>query len=80
MIQFSKAIIEGVSFDSFLFDKELRKLIIWFGDNEKQKTIFQHWCIQKFADQYPEIIADAFKKDKDQKENIQVPVLNDFIS
>jgi len=80
MIKFSKAIIEAVSFDSFLFDKELRKLICWFGDDETQKAIFRLWCIQKFGNQYNEIITDAFKKNKDVKNNIQIPVLNDVIS
>jgi hypothetical protein len=80
MIQFSKAIIEGVSFDSFLFEKELRKLISWFGEDEKQKAIFRLWCIQKFGNQYHEVITDAFKKHYEVNENTQVLVFDDFIS
>jgi len=78
MIQFSKTVIEGVSFDKFLFNKELRKLIVWFGNDEKQKAIFQQWCIQKFGNKYNEIIFDAFKKNKVEKENIYELALNNL--
>jgi len=66
MLDFSKTILEKVSFDSYLFSKELRKLIIWFGENNDDLSVFKMWCYDKYGHVYPDLINQAFlKKDKD---------------
>lgn len=62
MVQFSKTVIEGVSFDRYLFGKELRKLVLWYGNDEEQKAIFREWCVQNFGNMYKDVISDAFNK------------------
>jgi hypothetical protein len=62
MLKLSQSILEKVSFDSYLFNKELRKLILWLGDEKDDVNKLYHWCIDKFGNVYPEIIHKEFGK------------------
>lgn len=59
MLDFTKKILRGVSFDAFLFQKELNKALKWITDTEEIKR-FQEWCITEFGTKYPVIIKKAF--------------------
>lgn len=72
MIEFSKKILNGVSFDSYLFGKELRKLILWYGDNKEEKSVFQQWCIRNYGNIYEDVINDVFMKDKLRNNESQI--------
>lgn len=59
MLELTKKILRGVSFDSQLFQKELYKALNWIQDAEEIKR-FQEWCITEFGNKYPMIIQKAF--------------------
>jgi hypothetical protein len=54
MLDYTKLILEKVSFDSGLFEKELRKARLHL-DTEEYATL-KKWCIQKFGDQHQSMI------------------------
>ena len=59
MLELTKKILRGVSFDAQLFQKELYKVMKWITDTEEIKS-FQEWCITEFGSKYPKIIKSAF--------------------
>lgn len=59
MLELTKKILRGVSFDAHLFQKELYKALKWITDTEEIKR-FQEWCIVEFGKTYPVIIHKAF--------------------
>ena len=59
MIDLTKKILRGVSFDAHLFQKELNKGLKWITDAEEIRR-FQEWCIVEFGAKYPVIISKAF--------------------
>ncbi len=59
MLELTKKILKTVSFDAFLFQKELNKALKWITDAEEIKK-FQEWCIVEFGSIYPLIIRKAF--------------------
>lgn len=59
MLELTKKILRGVSFDPQLFQKELYKAKKWITDAEEVKH-FQDWCIREFGAKYPKIIKKAF--------------------
>lgn len=59
MLELTKKILRGVSFDAYLFQKELYKALKWITDAEEVKR-FQEWCIVEFGAVYPKIIHKAF--------------------
>ncbi len=59
MLELTKKILRGVSFDAQLFQKELYKALKWINDAEEIKR-FQEWCIVEFGAKYPTIIRKAF--------------------
>lgn len=59
MLELTKKILRGVSFDAQLFQKELYKAKKWITDAEEIKR-FQEWCITEFGSKYPNIISKAF--------------------
>lgn len=61
MLDFSKMILTKVSFDPKLFHKELRKLILWLGDDEEEIENLYEWCSENYGDVYGEIISEEFK-------------------
>ena len=60
MLELTKEILRGVSFDSQLFQKELNKGLKWITDAEEVQRI-QEWCIVEFGTKYPSIIKKAFR-------------------
>jgi hypothetical protein len=59
MFEFSKKILEKVSFDKALFYKELVKTLKWIRPDERM--LLYAWCIANFGHMYKEQIMDAFK-------------------
>ena len=59
MLELTKKILRGVSFDAQLFQKELYKSLKWITDAEEIKR-FREWCINEFGTRYPVIINKAF--------------------
>jgi hypothetical protein len=62
MIEFSKAVLKGVSINRQLFGKELKKLLIWCGNDDKQKMIIHEWCIKNYGNIYSDMIDDICLK------------------
>lgn len=58
MLEYAKIILQKVSFDSLLFEKELRKALGDLGKDELGKLYV--WCMDFFGDTYPEAIQRAF--------------------
>lgn len=60
MIELTKKVLKKVSFDAYLFRKELNKALKWINDAEEVKA-FRKWCIIEFGTVYPLIIKEAFE-------------------
>jgi len=58
MFEFSKTILEKVSFDRSLFCKELKKAIKLIQPNEK--TLLKVWCLATFGNEYQKEILEIF--------------------
>jgi len=58
MFEFSKKILEKVSFDKALFYKELVKTLKWLRPDERM--LLYAWCIANFSHLYKQQIMDAF--------------------
>lgn len=61
MLELTKKILKKVSFDAFLFQKELNKALKWITDAEEVQR-FREWCIVEFGATYPIIIKNAFSE------------------
>jgi len=59
MLEFSKKILEKVSFDKRLFKKELKKSVIWISKHET--AALKIWALTYFS-HYKEIIQEVFEK------------------
>ena len=59
MLEFSKNILQKVSFDQNLFRKELQKSARWIGKNEI--ITLKVWALTSFS-QYRNIILEVFDK------------------
>jgi hypothetical protein len=60
MVELCKEILTKVSFDRYLFQKELKKAIKWI-QNPVELRQFKEWCIREFGGKYPKIIEKTFK-------------------
>lgn len=58
MLEYFKTILSKVSFDRFLFEKELRKAIRALVTQEL--TEFKEWCYSQFGSRYPLILNKSF--------------------
>ncbi|MBC7387885.1 MAG: hypothetical protein H7329_01615 [Opitutaceae bacterium] len=58
MLEYAKIILQKVSFDSLLFEKELRKALAELSTDEPGKLYA--WCMDFFGDTYPETIQRVF--------------------
>jgi hypothetical protein len=58
MLEFSKNVLEKVSFDRNLFYKELVKAARWVKPDEK--LLLKAWCIATFGHVYGDVIRDVF--------------------
>jgi len=57
MLGLSKKVLKGVSFDQYLFSKELRKSISYMRKEDVAK--FYVWCLASFA-MYNKLIVETF--------------------
>lgn len=60
MVELSKKILINVSFDRYLFQKELRKALKWIKDSDELQA-FKEWCMIEFGHIYPYILKKVFK-------------------
>lgn len=58
MLEYSKMILQKVSFSPELFRKELFKSLT--GLKNEEALMLQMWCLLTFKEQYKEIIEEAF--------------------
>ncbi|HCA83201.1 MAG: hypothetical protein ACK40M_00225 [Flavobacteriales bacterium] len=58
MLEFSKQVLQKVSFDRRLFEKELRKAIKWI--KKEDVLVLKTWCVATFGHQYLDVILSAF--------------------
>lgn len=59
MLEYTKTILQKVSFSPALFGKELKKSLKWLQKDEAY--ILRTWCILTFGDLYLEIIQESFR-------------------
>ncbi len=59
MLELCKNVLQKVSFDKILFQKELHKSVDWLSDNELKA--FKEWCVNNFDGQYLQIIMETFQ-------------------
>ena len=60
MLEYSKTILQKVSFNRELFQKELTKSMRWLHKDEI--VLLQIWCIATFSSIYGDIIRDVFSQ------------------
>lgn len=58
MLEFCKNVLRKVSFDRFLFTKELKKAIKWLKNEDRNEL--KQWCLNNYGHVYQEIIIDSF--------------------
>ena len=58
MFELSKEVLQKVSFDKYLFSKELKKAIKWLKKDEIH--LFKAWCMTTFGAMYKDEIVTAF--------------------
>ncbi|MFM1932824.1 MAG: hypothetical protein RL226_2127 [Bacteroidota bacterium] len=58
MLEFCKNILTKVSFDRFLFAKELKKSIKRL--NKEELMHLRDWCTQRFGSLYGDLIQESF--------------------
>ncbi len=59
MLEYTKALLQKVSFDKMLFVKELSKALSWVSKEERQALM--DWTMAQFSSRYRNEISDAFK-------------------
>lgn len=58
MLEFCKKILTNVSFDRFLFTKELRKSLKWINKDERKQL--KEWCTNQYGNLYGDVINSTF--------------------
>lgn len=59
MLELCKEILTKVSFDRYLFQKELKKAIKWIK-SPSELTQLREWCLAEFGSKYHGIIHNTF--------------------
>lgn len=59
MLEYTKMILQKVSFSPALFGKELKKSFRWLQMEEV--AALQSWCVVTFGDIYMDIIRESFQ-------------------
>ena len=59
MLEYTKTILQKVSFSPYLFSKELKKSLKWLQGDEI--PALEIWCLLTYGDLSPEIIQDVFR-------------------
>jgi hypothetical protein len=60
MLEFSKIVLSKISFDKFLFKKELGKALKWIKPHEQ--LILKVWVVAQFGHMYKDVIQDVFER------------------
>ena len=60
MMEFSKQVLQKVSFDKRLFRKELIKAKRWVGQHDQ--LLLKAWCLATFGHVYKDVIVEVFEK------------------
>ena len=60
MLEHQKLVIKGVSYNKYLFKKEVEKSLLWLGETDKREL--KKWIEKNFKDLYPDIIDNVFNK------------------
>ncbi len=58
MLEFSKNVLQKVSFDHLLFEKELTKSLQWINQSDAESL--REWCLEMYGNKYSHIIQQAF--------------------
>jgi hypothetical protein len=58
MLEYTKTILQKVSFSPSLFAKELKKSLKWLKGDEI--SALKLWCMLTFGDLYADVIRDTF--------------------
>jgi hypothetical protein len=62
MFELSKYILDQYSFDETLFGKELRKLLLWMGEEkDEEKMKLREWCESNYGSTYGKTIRRTFR-------------------
>ncbi len=67
MVELTKKILTKVSFDAFLFQKELLKALKWIKDQEEINKLYE-WVTMEFGHKYPSIISLVFNRTDNVKQ------------
>jgi len=59
MMEFSKQVLQKVSFDKRLFKKELLKARRWLGQHDQ--LVLKAWCLATFGHVYKDVIIEVFQ-------------------
>lgn len=59
MMEFSKQVLQKVSFDPRLFKKELIKARKWVGQSDQ--LVLKAWCLATFGHLYKDMILEVFQ-------------------
>lgn len=59
MMEFSKEVLQKVSFDKLLFKKELIKARKWVG--QRDQLVLKAWCLATFGHMYKDVILEVFQ-------------------
>jgi hypothetical protein len=59
MMEFSKQVLQKVSFDQLLFKKELIKARKWVGQHDQ--LVLKAWCLATFGHMYKDVIIEVFR-------------------
>jgi hypothetical protein len=59
MLEFCKSVLQKVSFDHSLFQKELHKSIQWINQSDIENL--RQWCLETHGSQHGLIIQQAFE-------------------
>jgi hypothetical protein len=59
MLEFCKTVLGKISFDKYLFKKELQKARKWL--KPKDALILKVWCLAQFGHLYKDVILEVFE-------------------
>ena len=59
MMEFSKQVLQKVSFDRRLFKKELVKARKWISQHDQ--LVFKAWCLATFGHMYKDVIMEVYQ-------------------
>ena len=59
MLDLCKVILVKVSFDRYLFQKELKKAIKWIKNPQELQQL-KEWCLREYGNRYSSIIQGSF--------------------